>query len=73
MIQFTSEIIGREVPYTIKPRRTGDLPSSFCDPLKAKEILGWKAQLSIKEAIKDGFPNGATYKLIVPTSVCINQ
>lgn len=26
-----------------------------------------------KEAIKDGFPNGATYKLIVPTSVCINQ
>ena len=27
----------------------------------------------IKEAIKDGFPNGATYKLIVPISVCINQ
>lgn len=53
MIQFTSEIIGREVPYTIKPRRTGDLPSSFCDPLKAKEILGWKAQISIKEAIED--------------------
>lgn len=55
MIQFTSEIIGREVPYSIKPRRTGDLPSSFCNPLKAKEILGWKAQLSIKEAIKDSY------------------
>ena len=27
----------------------------------------------IKEAIKDGFPNGTTYKLLVPTSVCINQ
>lgn len=27
----------------------------------------------IKEAIKDGFPNGATYKLIVPISVCIYQ
>ena len=27
----------------------------------------------IKEAIKDGFPNGPTYKLIVPISVCINQ
>lgn len=26
----------------------------------------------IKEAIKDG-SNGATYKLIVPISVCINQ
>ena len=26
-----------------------------------------------KKAIKDGFPNGATYKLIVPISVCINQ
>lgn len=55
MIQFTSEIIGREVPYSIKPRRTGDLPSSFCNPLKAKEILGWKAQLSIKEAIEDSY------------------
>ncbi|MCS2313998.1 hypothetical protein NXW44_07105 [Phocaeicola vulgatus] len=27
----------------------------------------------IKEAIKDGFPNGATYKLIVPINVCISQ
>ena len=27
----------------------------------------------IKEAIKDGFPNGTPYKLLVPTSVCINQ
>lgn len=53
MIQFTSEIIGREVPYNIKPRRTGDLPSSFCYPEKAEKILGWKAQLSIKEAIED--------------------
>lgn len=25
----------------------------------------------IEEAIKDGFPNGATYKLIVPINVCI--
>lgn len=55
MIQFTSEIIGREVLYTIKPRRTGDLPASFCNPLKAEKILGWKAQLSIKEAIEDSY------------------
>jgi hypothetical protein len=27
----------------------------------------------IKEAVKDSFPNGANYKLLVPTSVCINQ
>ena len=27
----------------------------------------------IQEAIRDGFPNGTTYKLLVPTSVCINQ
>ncbi|EXY10404.1 hypothetical protein M101_4971 [Bacteroides fragilis str. 1007-1-F  len=27
----------------------------------------------IEEAIKDGFPNGATYKLIVPINVCISQ
>lgn len=27
----------------------------------------------IKEAIKDGFPNGVTYKLLVPINVCVNQ
>lgn len=27
----------------------------------------------IEEAIKDGFPNGATYKLIVPINVCITN
>lgn len=27
----------------------------------------------IKEAIKDGFPNGATYKLLVPTSVSTSK
>lgn len=53
MIQFTSELIGEEVPFLIKPRRNWDLSSSFCNPKKAEEILGWKANFSVKEAIED--------------------
>ncbi len=53
MIQFTSELIREEVPFLIKPRRNWDLSSSFCNPKKAEEILGWKANFSVKEAIED--------------------
>jgi hypothetical protein len=27
----------------------------------------------VETCYMDGFPNGTTYKLLVPTSVCINQ
>lgn len=53
MIEYTSEIIEKKVPYIIKPRRTGDLAVSFCDPEKAWKILNWKAKKTIQEAVKD--------------------
>lgn len=55
MISFTWEVIWKEVPYIIKPRRAWDLPASFCNPEKAWKILNWKANLSIKDAIRDSY------------------
>lgn len=38
---------GKECPKTIGERRPGDLPETFCDPRKAKEVLGWEAKYGI--------------------------
>ncbi len=40
---------GHELPYVIDPRRPGDIASCYADPAKAREELGWSAQLGIEE------------------------
>ncbi|MCD5380613.1 NAD-dependent epimerase/dehydratase family protein, partial [Candidatus Gracilibacteria bacterium] len=55
MVNYTSEIVGKKLPYSIVPRRTGDLASSYCIADKAKNILNWEAKLSVKQAIKDSW------------------
>ena len=40
---------GHELPYVIDPRRPGDIAACYADPAKAREELGWEAQLGIEE------------------------
>ena len=40
---------GRELPYVIDPRRSGDIATCYADPRKAREELGWEAQYGIEE------------------------
>ena len=40
---------GHELPYVIEARRPGDIAACYADPAKAKEELGWVAQLGIEE------------------------
>lgn len=55
---------GVSVPYSLKPRRPGDIATCYCDPTKAKEELGWVAQYGIEEMCRDSWnwqknnPNG---------------
>ena len=55
---------GIEIPYSIKPRRDGDIETSYCNPAKANEELGWKAQYDILDMCRDAWnwqkknPNG---------------
>lgn len=55
---------GLKVPYTIKPRRPGDIATCYCNPAKAKAELGWEAQYGIEEMCRDSWnfqknnPNG---------------
>lgn len=41
------------VPYEIKPRRPGDIPTSYADASKAKELFGWTVQLTLEDMCRD--------------------
>ena len=55
---------GRTLPYTIAPRREGDIASCFADCSKAEDKLHWRATLTIDDACQDAWrwqsqnPNG---------------
>lgn len=43
---------GSKIPYSIKPRRAGDVAACYADASKAKRELGWQANLSIDDMCK---------------------
>ena len=53
-----------DIPYTIMPRRAGDIATCYCNPKKAEAELGWKAQFGLDEMCRDAWnwqknnPNG---------------
>ncbi len=46
---------GKSVPYSIEPRRAGDIATCFADPLYAQEILGWKAEKNLAQMCEDSW------------------
>jgi len=46
---------GVKVPYSIKPRRAGDIATCYCNPAKAKAELGWEAKYGIEEMCRDAW------------------
>lgn len=40
---------GSRVPYSVSPRRDGDVAACYADPLKAGELLRWKATRTLEE------------------------
>lgn len=40
---------GKKIPYSVKPRRPGDLPAYYADSSKAKRELGWEAKLNLDD------------------------
>lgn len=49
MLAAFSRACGRELPYQIVARRPGDIDAYFADATKAKNSLGWSAQLSLDD------------------------
>lgn len=44
---------GREVPYEIVGRRTGDIATCYANPAKAQTLLGWRAQYDLARMCAD--------------------
>ena len=49
MIHAFEKACGHAIPYSIKPRRDGDIASCYSTPALAEEELGWKAQYNIED------------------------
>ncbi len=66
MLKAFEKASGKKVPYTIAPRRAGDIAKCFANPAYAKEVLGWEATKDIDEMCEDSWrwqsnnPNGYT-------------
>jgi len=53
VIHAFSKVCGREIPYTILPRRAGDIAEFYSDPSFAKELLGWEAKYDLDKMCED--------------------
>lgn len=46
-------VTGVDVPYVIAPRRAGDSDEVYAQAQKARELLGWEAELDIEDMCRD--------------------
>ncbi len=49
------EATGVKVPYTIGPRRPGDVESVYAETSKSRTVLGWSCRHDLKEALRDAW------------------
>lgn len=73
IIESFEQVTGQHIPYSIAPRRAGDVAESWSNPSKAKNQLQWKATRNLQEMIRDtwrwqvnyphGYTNRATDKI----------
>ena len=64
MVKAFENVNGVKIPCTIKDRRPGDVATCFADASKANDILGWKAEKTLQDMMRDSWrwqssnPNG---------------
>ncbi len=51
VIHAFEKVSGQKLPYKIVPRREGDITSAYANTDKANNVLGWKAQSTLEEAL----------------------
>lgn len=55
LLNTFSEACGKDIPYKIIERREGDAAASYADSSKAENVLGWKANLNLKNMCEDSW------------------
>lgn len=55
IVKAFEEANGVKIPYSIKPRRAGDIATCYADPEKARKELGWEAKYDLKKMCEDSW------------------
>ncbi|WP_304198136.1 UDP-glucose 4-epimerase GalE [Flavobacterium alvei] len=55
VIHSFEKVSGQKLPYNIVPRREGDVISAYANTDKANNVLGWKAQSTLDEAMESAW------------------
>ena len=64
IVKAFEKACGKPIPYEIKERRPGDIPTCYADPSLAKKELSWEAKRGLDEMCEDSWrwqknnPNG---------------
>jgi UDP-glucose 4-epimerase len=55
VIHAFEKVSGQKLPYKIVDRREGDITSAYANTDKANNVLGWKAQSTLEEAMESAW------------------
>lgn len=55
LVNAFMEVNEVDVPYEIVGRRPGDVAVCYADPTKAEQELGWKAELTLEDMVRDAW------------------
>lgn len=55
VIKTFESATGKKVPYKVGPRRPGDIEASYAGVEKARNMLHWKAELTLEDALSDAW------------------
>ncbi|MBU4119597.1 MAG: UDP-glucose 4-epimerase GalE [Proteobacteria bacterium] len=72
MVEAFAQAAGKDIPHVITARRPGDIATCYADPTRAREMLGWQAELGLEEMCRDHWRwqvnNPSGYKTEQPTN-----
>jgi len=55
VIESFEKVSGQKLNYKIVERRAGDITSAYADTRKANDVLGWKSEFSLDQAMKSAW------------------
>ena len=55
MVKAFEQACSKEIPYSIVPRRPGDVAECYADPSRAKDHLGWEARRDLNAMTSDAW------------------
>jgi UDP-glucose 4-epimerase len=55
VIHTFEKVTGKKVPYTLEAKRSGDITAAYANTDYANKELGWKAQLTLEDALRSAW------------------